>query len=311
MISSGVLEMAIEDFFRISKKFQKQMETGAAGVALESAVITHGLPYPENLRVALEMEAQSARVGALPATIAVLDGKIYVRINLHQLQRLAKGNELHKISVRDFSAAVANGWSGGTTVSATLWAAHIARIRVFATGGIGGIHQQPAYDISADLWQLAKTPLIVVCAGAKAILDLPGTLELLESLGVPVVGYQTDEFPAFYSRSSGLPVSVRADSADEVAKIARAHWDLGLQSAVLVVVPPPVEEALEAGLMEEIIRQALEEAEQQNLRGQAVTPFLLQRVSELSDGGSMRANISLLKNNARVAGEIACKLAEG
>ncbi len=283
----------------------RQVEAGEAGVALESAVITHGLPYPENLRVALEMEAQVVKAGALPATIAVLDGEIYVRVNIHQLQKLARGEDLHKIGTREFSAAVAKRWSGGTTVSGTLWAAHITGLRVFATGGIGGVHREPAYDISADLWQLAKTPMIVVCAGAKAILDLPGTLEMLESYSVPVIGYQTDEFPAFYSPRSGLRVGIRADNAEEVVAIARAHWDLGLTSATLVVVPPPEEDALDADEVNTIIYQALEEANQKGIRGQAVTPFLLQRVSELSSGESIKTNVSLLKNNAYVAGEIA------
>jgi len=283
----------------------RQVEAGEAGVALESAVITHGLPYPENLRVALEMEAQVVKAGALPATIAVLDGEIYVRVNIHQLQKLARGENLQKIGTREFSAAVAKRWSGGTTVSGTLWAAHITGLRVFATGGIGGVHREPAYDISADLWQLAKTPMIVVCAGAKAILDLPGTLEMLESYSVPVIGYQTDEFPAFYSPRSGLRVGIRADNAEEVVAIARAHWDLGLTSATLVVVPPPEEDALDADEVNTIIYQALEEANQKGIRGQAVTPFLLQRVSELSSGESIKTNVSLLKNNAYVAGEIA------
>jgi pseudouridylate synthase len=297
--------MSIQEFFRISKEFMRQVEAGEAGVALESAVITHGLPYPENLRVALEMEAQVVKAGALPATIAVLDGEIYVRVNIHQLQKLARGEDLHKIGTREFSAAVAKRWSGGTTVSGTLWAAHITGLRVFATGGIGGVHREPAYDISADLWQLAKTPMIVVCAGAKAILDLPGTLEMLESYSVPVIGYQTDEFPAFYSPRSGLRVGIRADNAEEVVAIARAHWDLGLTSATLVVVPPPEEDALDADEVNTIIYQALEEANQKGIRGQAVTPFLLQRVSELSGGESIKTNVSLLKNNAYVAGEIA------
>lgn len=283
----------------------EQIENGKTGVALESAVITHGLPHPENMRVALEMEAQVVKAGALPATIAVLDGEIFVRVNIHQLQRLSKGEDLHKIGVREFSAAVAKGWTGGTTVSGTLCAAHIAGLKVFATGGIGGVHREPAYDISADLCQLAKTPMIVVCAGAKAILDLPGTLEMLESYSIPVVGYQTDEFPAFYSQRSGLRIGITAESSEEVAAIAIAHWDLGIQSTVLVVVPPLEEDALDADEMNAMIDQALREAKQKGLRGQPVTPFLLQRISELSGGESLKANVSLLKNNAYVAGEIA------
>jgi pseudouridine-5'-phosphate glycosidase len=245
---------------------------------------------------------------ATPATIAVLDGSVHVGINADELERLSKGENVRKVSTRDFAPAVVNGWSGGTTVAATLQAAHTVGIRVFATGGIGGVHRQPTFDISADLTQLARTPMVVVCAGAKAILDLPATLEYLETAAIPVVGYQTDEFPAFYSQLSGLKTSVRADSAEIAAEIARAHWDLGMQSAILVAVPPPRDAALPNEMMDDAIKQALQDAERRGVRGQAVTPFLLQRVSDLTGGASLRANLALLRNNARVAAEIACHL---
>jgi pseudouridine-5'-phosphate glycosidase len=218
---------------------------------------------------------------------------------------------MYKISVRDFAPAVAFKRSGGTTVAGTLLAAHKAGLRVFATGGIGGVHRLApggtgvSSDVSTDLTQLAHTPMVVVCAGAKAILNLPATLELLETLGVPVVGYQTSEFPAFYSTSSGLPVSVRVESAEQAAQIARAHWQLGMESAVLVTVPPPSEAALPRETVEGAIETALRELQAQSIHGQAVSPYLLRRVSELTEGNSLRANLALLLNNARVAAQIA------
>jgi len=279
-------------------------------VALESTVLTHGLPYPQNLQLARDMEAQVRAHGATPATIAVLEGVIHVGLSDEQLESLVRAEGLRKISGRDFGPAIAKKESGGTTVAGTLIAAHAAGIRVFATGGIGGVHRGAAYDVSADLPQLARRPLIVVCAGAKAILDLPATLEMLETLGVPVVGYRTGEFPAFYSQSSGLPVSARADTPEEVAEIALAHWGLGLDSAILVAVSPPGESALPAGDMEQVIEQALLEAQEKKIRGQAVTPFLLARVSELTGQSSLKANLALLLNNARVAAEIAVALSK-
>lgn len=299
-------------FFSLSSEFARARQMGLPVVALESTVITHGLPYPENLKLAREMEAEVRSVGAIPATIAVVDGKVCVGINDAQLEMLSKGDtKLHKISSRDFGAAVSLGASGGTTVAGTLAAASAAGIHVFATGGIGGVHRGAPYDISADLVQLGRTPVIVVCAGAKAILDLPATLEVLETLGVPVIGYGTDEFPAFYSRSSGLKLNGFVNRPEEVARLARAHWDMGMDSAVLVTVPIPEDAALSKESMDRTIDQALEDAHRQGVTGQAVTPFLLARVSELTGGSSLRANLALLKNNAWVAAQIARYAAEG
>src|SRR5512145_758245 len=295
--------------FDISPSVNRALKAHQAVVALESTVITHGLPYPENQQLALEMEAQVRACGAVPATIAVLDGLIQVGLDGGQLGRLAEPAPMRKISVRDFAAAIAQKASGGTTVAGTLLAAHAAGIRVFATGGIGGVHRQAAFDISADLPQLACTPCVGVCAGAKAILDLPATLEMLETLGVPVVGYQSDDFPAFYTRSSGLKSSVRAESPQEIAAIARAHWGLGLNSAILVANPPPVATVLPLDEVELAVQQALVEAQAQDIHGQAVTPFLLSRVSQLTHGASLQANLALLLNNARLAAEIAVHLA--
>ena len=289
----------------------RALKIGMPVVALESTVITHGLPYPQNVTLARDMETEVRSGQAVPATIAVLDGQIRVGLRPDELERLGRGGQLHKISTRDFAPAIAQGWDGGTTVAATLLAAHRVGIRVFATGGIGGVHRTIGgapgfnFDISADLPALAGTPLVVVCAGAKAILDLPATLEYLETLAVPVVGYGTDEFPAFYSPSSGLPVSVRADTPAEVAAIARAHWELGMPGAVLVAQPPPPQVALALDAVNGAIEQALHEASDRNLRGQAVTPFLLERVAELTGGDSLKANLGLLLNNARLAALIA------
>lgn len=294
--------------FQIAAPVAEALQSGQPVVALESTVITHGLPYPENLALARNMEAEVQKYGATPATIAVLNGVVQVGVDGAQLEYLAQTQALHKISTRDFGPAAALGWSGGTTVAGTLLAAQLAGIRVFATGGIGGVHRDPPTDISADLPALAHTPVCVVCAGAKAILDLDATLEYLETAGVPVIGYQTDDFPAFYSRSSGLKASGRADTPQQAARIALAHWSYGLESAVLVVNPPPEEAALPAEAVQAEIEQALAEAAALKIRGQAVTPFLLGRVSELSGGASLRANLALLLNNARVAALIAAQM---
>lgn len=296
--------------FQMMEEITQALASGWPVVALESTVITHGLPYPQNVALAKDMETEVRQKGAVPATIAVLDGVVSVGLESGNLERLGRGDDMHKISSRDFGVAIAKKWSGGTTVAGTLTAAHAVGIRVFATGGIGGVHRGGGYDISADLIQLARSPLIVVCAGAKAILDLPATLEYLETFSVPVAGYQTDEFPAFYSRSSGLKVSVRVDSPREAAEVAREHWGLGFRSALLIANPPLDKHALPGEAVDGAIRTALNEAELQDIRGQDVTPFLLARVSELTSGASLEANLELLKNNARLAADIALALGE-
>ena len=306
--------MPIPPYCHLSHEVARALSAGAPLVALESTVITHGLPYPENLQLALDMERTVSEQGATPATVAVLDGKVFIGLDIPQIERLAQEPETRKISVRDFAPAITQKASGGTTVAGTLAAAQSAGLRVFATGGIGGVHRQApgipgtSKDVSTDLTQLARTPLVVVCAGAKAILDLPATLEMLETLGVPVVGYQTDEFPAFYSRRSGLPVSARAETPREIAEMAITHWQMGFSGAVLVVNPPPESEALAPEAVEGAIEQALTEAQAQGLRGQGVSPYLLKRVTELTAGESLRANLALLLNNARLAAQIACAL---
>jgi len=291
--------------YRLASEVVRARNANLPIVALETTVITHGLPEPDNLNLARDMETQIRENNAIPATVGVLDGFIYVGMDRAQIQQLAVSQPLHKISRRDFSTAIARKESGGTTVAGTLIAAHTTGIRVFATGGIGGVHRNAPFDISTDLQELSRTPVIVVCAGAKSILDLPATLEVLETVGVPVVGYQTDEFPAFYARSSGLPVSASAQNPLDVVKIAQAHWNLGLTSAILVVAPPPVDTALSASEMESAVEQALAEARQNNIHGQHVTPFLLNRVSELTGRASLNANLDLLLNNAQIAAQIA------
>ena len=277
-------------------------------VALESTLITHGLPRPVNLDVARQLEAVVRDNGAVPATIAILNGEIYAGLEPHELELLANADDVRKVSRRDLPIVVAQRGHGATTVAATMWVAAQAGIQVFATGGIGGVHRGQPFDVSADLLELAQTPVAVVCAGAKAILDLPLTLEYLETHGVPVLGFGTDTFPAFYSRSSGLPVDVRVDTAAEVAQIIRSKAALGLEGGVLIGLPVPEELAIPNEQIEPIIVRALEMAEAQGIRGKAMTPFLLQHVADLSEGESMKTNIALLKNNARVAALIAREL---
>jgi pseudouridine-5'-phosphate glycosidase len=277
-------------------------------VALESTLITHGLPRPKNLEVARALEAAVREAGAFPATIAILGGEITVGLTDEQLAYLARAKNVRKCSRRDLPIVVGHSEDGATTVAGTMMVAHMAGIPVFATGGIGGVHRGHPFDVSADLLELGRTPVTVVCAGAKAILDLPLTLEVLETQGVPVIGYGTDEFPAFYSRLSGLPVDVRCDTPEEVAVIVQTRDALELPGGILVAVPIPPGEELPASEAEDAIGRALAEAEAQGITGKAVTPYLLARVSELTGEASLRANVSLLLNNARVASTIAVAL---
>jgi pseudouridine-5'-phosphate glycosidase len=281
---------------------------GKAIVALESTVLTHGLPRPQNLQLARDMERSVREEGATPATIGFLDGYLHIGMNETQLERLANEDDPYKVGPRDFASVITNESCGGTTVAGTMLACKHANIKVFATGGIGGVHRESSFDISADLQALAIIPMIVVCAGAKAILDLPATLEYLETMSVPVIGYGTDDFPAFYSRESGLEVTETLGNPQDVVNFARTHWDAGLQSAILVANPVPEVEAISKSEMEPYIEQANKEAHEQGIHGQAVTPFLLQRINELTKGKSMRANLSLLLNNARLAAQIALTL---
>jgi pseudouridine-5'-phosphate glycosidase len=281
------------------------LREGRAVVALESTVISHGLPRPLNLETARRLEQIVRDGGAIPATVAVLGGRLCVGLDESQLERLAFVDGVRKMSRRDLAVGVARGWDGATTVATTLWVASRAGVKVFATGGIGGVHRGPLPDVSADLPELARTPMTVVCSGAKSVLDLPATREWLETNGVCLVGYGSDELPAFYARRSGLPVDVRCDTPREVASVARARDRLGLEGALVVAVPVPAEFEVDAGVMEESLAEALAEAERRNVTGRELTPFLLSHLAAHTDGATLRANIALLENNARVAAEIA------
>ncbi len=291
--------------FQINQSIAHALKYKKAVVALESTVITHGLPYPENLQLAVDMESTIKDLGAAPATISIVRGKVNIGTSQKDLEFLSQAEDLKKISIRDFGPAIAKDSSGGTTVAGTLLTANIAGIKVMATGGIGGVHRRSTHDVSTDLIQLSRTPMILVCAGAKSILDLPATLEKLETLGIPVIGYKTDEFPAFYSKHSGLPVSEKADSSMEVVKIAKAHWNMGIKSTILVVAPPPDDVAMDQQVLEAVIDETLDELEANNIKGQDVTPYLLNAVKEKTMGRSLTANLGLLKNNASIAAKIA------
>lgn len=301
----------ISKFLTYTKEVSQALKNNQPIVALETAVLTHGLPHPDNIELSHQLEDEVKAGGATPATVGLLDGKIHVGLTGEEIARLGDLSEpARKISRRDFGIALARKEKGGTTVTGTMIAARAAGIRVFATGGIGGVHRNAPFDVSADLPELGRSGMIVTCAGAKSILDLPATIEVLETWGVPIVGYQTDEFPSFFSPDSGLPVNVRADSPEEVADIAANHWAMGLQSALLVVIPPPAETAVPRAELEEVIEKAVAEAEEKGISGAKVTPFLLSRVKELSGGTSLRSNLALLRNNSRVAAEISCALSE-
>jgi len=289
----------------IAPQVKQALAQGAPVAALESALITHGFAPPANMEIASRMEAAVRAEGALPATVAVLDGEPRVGLSGEQLTALASDRAARKVSLRDLPIVAAQGANGGTTVAATMYLAHRAGIRVFATGGIGGVHRGHPEDVSADLIALASIPIVVVCAGAKAILDLPRTLEYLETHGVPVVGYGADEFPAFYSRRSGLRVDAQVETPEEVARIAQARTELGLSTALLVCVPVPEADELPSAEAETAIARAVEEAESAGISGKELTPFLLARLVELTGGRARRANEALLLNNARVAARIA------
>jgi len=296
--------MTIE-LISVSDEVQSALSESAPVVALESTVIAHGLPRPQNLETARRLEQIVRAEGAFPATIAMVSGKMKAGLSNSELELFANDDDIKKLSVRDLAIGFARNWNGATTVASTMWIAHRAGIRVFATGGIGGVHRGPLPDVSADLPELARTPMIVVCSGAKIVLDLPATREWLETNGVTVVGYGCDELPAFYSRTSGLPVDVRCDTPEEVVSIFTAQRELGLQSALLVTVPVPSQAQVESSTLSDALDEALSEATRENISGRNLTPFLLARMSERSAGATLRANIALLENNARVAAAVA------
>ena len=291
----------------LSDEVKHALDRGAPVVALESTIITHGMPYPDNVSTARAVEAAVRAGGAMPATIAVRGGRIRVGLSDAEAEALGRGTGALKLSRADLAFAVAMGRDGSTTVAATMICAHLAGIRVFATGGIGGVHRgmESTLDVSADLDELGRTPVTVVCAGAKALLDLPRTLEYLETRGVPVVGYRTDRFPAFWSRDSGLPAPLRLDSAAEIAALAAAQRRLGLGGGVLVANPVAAADEIPGGEIAAHIDEAVADAVRRGIGGKAVTPFVLSRMLELTGGRSLRTNVALILGNARLAAEIA------
>ena len=286
------------------------LASGKPVVALESTVIAHGLPRPQNIETAQRLEQIVRAEGATPATIAVLDGILWVGMGRPKLDQIGTRQDIKKLSVRDLAIAVARKWNGATTVASTMWIAHRAGIKVFATGGIGGVHRGSPPDVSADLPQLSQIPMIVVCSGAKIVLDLPATREWLETNSITVVGYQCDEMPAFYSQSSSLPIDVRCDTPEEVAHLFATQRHLDVRSALLVTVPVPSDAEVEQSFLNKVLEGALGQAEREKISGRDLTPFLLAQMSQRSDGATLRANIALLENNARVAAQIAGELSQ-
>ena len=300
----------MQDYLIFSDEVKDAMAADIPVVALESTIISHGMPYPENIATAKAVEQIIAQNGAMPATIAIIAGQICIGLTEAQLEFMATAQNIVKASRRDLPVILTKQQHASTTVAATMICARLAGIKVFVTGGIGGVHRnaEKTFDISADLQELAKTNVAVVSAGAKAILDLKLTLEYLETLGIPVLGYQTDEFPAFYTRASGLKVNARVETPAEIAAILRVKWALGLDGGVVIANPPPAAEALAADEMNAAIAAALQEAAARGIEGKEVTPFLLAKIAELTGGKSLKANIALIKNNALLGAKVAAAL---
>lgn len=301
-------DKSFDEYLDIAPDVATALGSGQAVVALESTIISHGMPYPKNVETAMEVEAIVRDGGAVPATIAILGGRLKVGLSSDEIQHLGKrGTEVVKCSRRDLPFIVARKQDGATTVAATMIIAAMAGIRVFATGGIGGVHRgaQETMDISADLDELARTSVAVVCAGIKSVLDIGRTLEYLETKGVPVIGYETDTLPAFYTRESSFPVDYRVDTAADVAAAMKIKWTMGLHGGLVIAAPIPKEHALECAEIESIIDEAIREMQRQDITGKDTTPFLLARIADRSGGKSLAANIELVKNNARIAAEIA------
>ena len=304
--------MNLKNYLDIAPEVRSAVEAGKPVVALESTILSHGMPYPENLTFAAEVERIIRAEGAIPSTMAIIDGRMKVGLSAGELELMCKGENVAKVSRRDLPILLATGGTGATTVASTMILASLAGIPVFATGGIGGVHRGAAttMDISADLQELAHTPVAVVCAGAKMILDIGLTLEYLETMGVPVLGYNTDQFPAFYCRKSGFGVDYTAKSAAEIAKIARTKWDLGLAGGMLIGNPVPEEYALDFDEMSAVIDKALAAAEKDHVHGKNITPYLLAHIVEYTGGKSLATNIQLAYNNARLAAKVAVELAK-
>ena len=300
-------------YLDVNPAVAQALAEGKPVVALESTIISHGMPYPQNVETALKVEEIIRQNGAVPATIAILGGRLKAGLSPAEIEYLGKqGQKVTKASRRDLSVLVAQGADGATTVATTMMIAHMAGIKLFATGGIGGVHRgaETTMDISADLEELAQTPVMVVCAGAKAILDLKLTLEYLETKGVPVLGYQTQELPAFYTRTSGLKVDYQVDSPEMLAKILKTQHDLGLHGGILVTNPIPEQYSMDADAINAVIDQAIAEAQEKGIHGKETTPFLLAKVKEITGGDSLEANIQLVFNNAKLAAQTAAAYAK-
>ena len=291
----------------ISTEVQQALKTGLPIVALESTIISHGMPFPQNLKTALTVEKIIREESAIPATIAILNGRIKIGLSQHELEQFAKHTSQIKVSRRDLPLVISQKQSGGTTVAATMICAKLAGIAVFVTGGIGGVHRESenTMDISADLMELAQTNVAVVCAGIKSILDIPRTLEYLETQGVPVIGYKTEEFPAFYTPSSGSLVHSRLDTPEEIAHCMKIKWKLGLDGGIVIGNPVQEQDAMDASIIQQAISEALRDAAQKQIEGKNVTPFLLERINRLTMGESLKSNISLVCNNAHLGAKIA------
>lgn len=302
----------MEKFLEVSKEVQEALAQGKPVVALESTIISHGMPYPRNVETALKCEEIIRENGAVPATIAILNGKLKAGLTKDEIEYLGKAKDVAKVSRRDMAYIVANKKDGATTVATTMMIASMAGIKIFATGGIGGVHRggETTMDISADLEELAMTDVTVVCAGAKSILDLGLTLEYLETKGVPVLGYQTDRLPAFYTRSSEFKVDYNMPTPSSIADLLKTKWELGLKGGVLVTNPVPEEYSMDEKLISETIAKAVKEAENQGIKGKETTPFLLAKIKELTGGDSLETNIQLVYNNARLASKIAIEAAK-
>jgi len=300
----------IEKYMDIKTDVKTALEEGKPVVALESTIIAHGMPYPQNVKTALEVEKIIRDNGAIPATIAILNGKIKVGLTEEEIETLGKAKDVYKVSRRDLPFILAKGLNGATTVASTMIISSLAGIKVFVTGGIGGVHRgaEKTFDISADLQELAHTNVAVVCAGAKSILDLGLTLEYLETFGVPVIGFKTEEFPAFFIRESGYKVDYPVDGEEELGKIIKTKWDLGLDGGVVVANPIPEEYAMDKDIINEAIEEALKEAEVKGIKGKATTPFLLAKVKDITKGESLNSNIQLVYNNAKVGANLAVEL---
>lgn len=302
----------LNQYLEINPEVKKALEEGRAVVALESTIISHGMPYPRNVETALNVEKIVRENGAVPATIAIMNGKLKVGLTRDEVESLGKSHDVVKTSRRDIPFILSKGLDGATTVASTMIIADLAGIRIFATGGIGGVHRgaQETFDISADLQELSQTDVAVICAGAKSILDIGLTLEYLETQGVPVVGYGTDELPAFYTSKSGFPVDYLVDSPEEMAKALKTKWDLGLHGGAVIANPIPVEYEMDGDEINRVISAAVLEAKEKGIAGKETTPFLLAKVTELTKGTSLDANIQLVYNNAKVGAQIAVALSQ-